>query len=44
MSWIPGSDVLFSCGGNKANLTFEATDTDGIGSDSITICVNYEPC
>jgi hypothetical protein len=44
LSWRPGADVPFHCGGRQATLTFKATDADGTGTDSAPVYVDYPPC
>ena len=44
LSWIPGNNLPFHCGGNSAVLKFYATNAKGIGSTSINVTAFYPVC
>ena len=45
LSWLPGDDVSFNCGGSQVTLLLEVTDSAGTtGSDEVTVFVHMPPC
>jgi hypothetical protein len=44
LSWVPGKDLPFHCGGNSGVLKLYATNSKGTGSASIKVLVLYPVC
>jgi serine protease len=43
-TWVPPTDVSFSCGGQKVTIIFSATDADGTSTAEVELYLSDPPC